>query len=78
MHLLFSHLESQLDFYGMIGLFLEDSMESIHALVNQLSHVSGWRSTDSFGGMSYYCYEWKINEIMTTRRSEYSKLIKNQ
>ena len=56
-HFLFSHLESWLDFYGMVGLVFKDSMESIHALVNQLSHVSGWRSTDSFGGMSYYCYE---------------------
>jgi hypothetical protein len=33
-HMLVDHVEKQLNKYGTIGLFVEDSVESIHALVN--------------------------------------------
>jgi hypothetical protein len=39
MHLLFAHLESRLLAYGTVSFFVEDSMESIHVMVNRLSRV---------------------------------------
>jgi hypothetical protein len=45
MHLLFAHLEDRLKTYRTIGLFSEDSMESIHAVVNRLDRV--YASLDS-------------------------------
>jgi hypothetical protein len=36
MHLLLAHLELHLLKYGTVSLFAEDSMESIHALLNKL------------------------------------------
>ena len=34
MYLLFTHAQQQLQIYGTLGFFSEDSMESIHALIN--------------------------------------------
>jgi hypothetical protein len=40
MHLLFAHPESHLGAYGTVVFFFsEDSMESIHVVVNRLSRV---------------------------------------
>ena len=39
MHWMFSHFQSWLDTYHSVGLFSEDSMESINALVNRLSRT---------------------------------------
>jgi hypothetical protein len=39
MHLLFAHHETRLPAYGTVVLCVEDSMESIHAMVNRLSRV---------------------------------------
>ena len=39
MHLLFTHAQQQLQIYGTLGFFSEDSMESIHALINRFSRV---------------------------------------
>jgi hypothetical protein len=45
MHLLFAHLQSHLERYHTAGLFSEDSMESIHAVINRLDRV--YASLDS-------------------------------
>ncbi len=37
MHLLFAHLQSHLESYHIVGLLSEDSMESIHAVINRLT-----------------------------------------
>ena len=37
-HMLFNHVKKQLNKYGTIGLFVEDSVKSIHAIVNILAH----------------------------------------
>ena len=37
LHILIFHVKEMLDTYGTVGLFAEDSLESIHAVVNQLS-----------------------------------------
>jgi hypothetical protein len=39
MHLLFAHMQGRLSTYHTIGLFSEDSMESIHAFINRLDRV---------------------------------------
>jgi hypothetical protein len=45
MHLLFAHLQDRLSTYHTVGLFSEDSMESIHAVINRLDRV--YASLDS-------------------------------
>jgi hypothetical protein len=60
MHLLFAHLQHHIDKYHAIGLFSEDSMKSIHAIINRLDHV--YASLDS---------EWKpkaILKLLTARK----------
>jgi hypothetical protein len=44
MHSLFSHVKARLKKYGIVGLFAEDSLEVIHALVNRI--VSAFQSLD--------------------------------
>jgi hypothetical protein len=39
MHILFAHLQRHLATYETVGLFSEDSMESIHAAINRLDRV---------------------------------------
>jgi hypothetical protein len=36
-HLLKEHVERLLEFYDTVGLFAEDAMESIHAIINALA-----------------------------------------
>jgi hypothetical protein len=49
MHSLFSHVEACLKKYGTVGLFAEDSLEVIHALVNRIvaafQYLDGDRQT---------------------------------
>jgi hypothetical protein len=45
MHLLFSYLQHCIEKYYTVGLFSEDSMESIHAVLNRLDPV--YASLDS-------------------------------
>jgi hypothetical protein len=53
MHLLFAHLQDRLSAYHTVNLFSEDSMESIHAVINRLDRV--YASLDS---------EWKTKAIL--------------
>jgi hypothetical protein len=45
MHLLFAHLQHHIEKYHAVGLFSEDSMDSIHAIINRLDRV--YASLDS-------------------------------
>ena len=39
MHILAAHLAEQIGIYGTIGMFCEDSLESIHAIVNSVARI---------------------------------------
>jgi hypothetical protein len=59
MHLLFAHLQHHIEKYQTVGIFSEDSMESIHAIVNRLDRV--YASLDS---------EWKTKAILQSLHTE--------